>query len=44
MGIIDINFRNISLDEKNSKIFSFMTFHIKVLIWAQYRCVLGSMK
>ena len=45
MGIIDTNFRNILLDEKkDTKIFQFMTFHTKLLLWAQYHCALGSME
>ena len=44
MGIVDINLKNISLDEKNPKILSFMTFHTKLLLWVQCHCVSGSIK
>ena len=38
-------FRYILLDEKkNRKIFQIISFHTKLLLWAQYHCVLGSMK
>ena len=41
--VIDINSGDVLLDEKNTKIFQFMTFHAK-LLWVQYHRVLGSMK
>ena len=44
MGIDVINFRDILLNEKNAKIFYFMTFHTKLLLWVQYHCVLGLIK
>ena len=39
MGIIDINFRNILLDQKKKKRHSY-----KSTLWAQYSCILGLMK
>ena len=42
-GVPDINSRDILLDEKNMKIFLFMTFYTNIL-WVQYHRVLGSMK
>ena len=43
MRVIDINFGEILLDEKNMKTFQFMTFHTK-LLWVQYHCILDSTK
>ena len=37
--VIDINLRDVLLDENNEKILSFITFHTK-LLWIQYHCVL----
>ena len=42
-GVTNINSRDILLDEKNMKIFLFMTFYTNIL-WVQYHRVLGSMK
>ena len=42
-GVTNINSRDILLDEKNMKIFLFMTFYTNIL-WVQYHCVLGLMK
>ena len=40
MGIIDINFRNILLDQKKKK----KRHSYKSTLWAQYSCILGLMK
>ena len=41
MEIIDISFRDIFVDEK---IIIIMAFPTKLLLLAQYHCILGSMK
>ena len=43
MEIIDISFRDIFLDEKII-IIIIMAFPTKLLLLAQYHCILGSMK
>ena len=42
MGIIDINFRNILLDQKKKK--KKKRHSYKSTLWAQYSCILGLMK
>ena len=44
MEIIDISFRDIFVDEKIIIIIIIMAFPTKLLLLAQYHCILGSMK